>query len=601
MNEADEPNPPEVPPILPNQIKSPTPPPPPGNYWLKRLLACNPFYLVSVALLLYGCYRISLEPGIFGKESAHLIFNFSSLQTYELLLVVTAIFLARRRIWYDSTLLVGLENLLLLVPFILFTQAALLPNKEMIWAMSIIGGLMAVLRLGSLKWLIANLNFPPRLLWIGFGMLAVNVALSIIYRTLHESKFGTKLESGPAYETNEYVWMLLLPFLCSLALILPRPKQPGQLWPERARIPMGLFGLWSAGTAVHLYCLGYVYDFSLRGELLAPTIWILAWVIYARMIFLSPAKKPAAVEATANLSPFPQHQAEAIALSLPAGKGRGEGDGGVLKSRIHETDLGTRERFLLILPILATFIACWPESNKVFFTLTLFNLAIYAVTARRRRDNPLVRHLALFSLAALIAGFPENWGLNLVPHFTRDKSIGIATAGYCLLWAVRSTDPRIGIFGAFVSAITALVAGGGEENAAHWAVQIGLVFLLLHSLRWTDVEHTGAMVFRIIASSLWIVHSVIWTHATGRPWMPCLLALTVLAIYLVVRVLRGHWSARVIPLAASLVILAGPAEIGGNKLETFPTGLLSVIGSFFLFAIGTVTALTRHRWHKKPM
>ena len=40
------------------------------------------------------------------------------------------------------------------------------------------------------------------------------------------------------------------------------------------------------------------------------------------------------------------------------------------------------------------------------------------------------------------------------------------------------------------------------------------------------------------------------------------LALTVLAIYLVVRVLRGHWSARVIPLAASLVILAGPAEIG---------------------------------------
>ena len=68
--------------------------------------------------------------------------------------------------------LVGLENLLLLVPFILLTQAALLPNKEMIWAMSIIGGLMAVLRLGSLKWLIANLNFPPRLLWIGFGMLA---------------------------------------------------------------------------------------------------------------------------------------------------------------------------------------------------------------------------------------------------------------------------------------------------------------------------------------------------------------------------------------------------------------------------------------------
>lgn len=584
MNEADEPNPPEVPPTLPNQIKSTLPPPPPGNYWLKRLLACNPFYLVSVALLLYGCYRISLEPGIFGKESAHLLFNFSSLQTYELLLVITAIFLARRRIWYDSTLLVGLENLLLLVPFILLTQAALLPNKEMIWAMSIIGGLMAVLRLGSLKWLIAKLNFPPRLLWIGFGTLAVNVALSIIYRTLHESKFGTKLESGPAYETNEYVWMLLLPFLCSLALILPRPKQPGQLWPERAWIPMGLFGLWTAGTAVHLYCLGYVYDFSLRGELLAPTIWVLAWIIYARV---SPLCKVACLETSPGSRP-----------PLPTGEGRGEGEGSVLKSRIHETDLGRLERFLLILPICATFLACWPQFNKVFFTLTLFNLAIYAATARRRRHNPLLRHLALFSLAALIAGFPENWGASLVPHFTRDKSIGIAIAGYCLLWAVRSTDPRIGILGALVSAITTLIAGGGEENAAHWAVQIGLVFLLLHSLRWRDIEHTGAMVLRIIASSLWIVHSVIWTHATGRPWMPCLLALTVLAIYLVARVLRGDWSARIIPLAASLVILAGPAELGGNKLETFPTGLLSVIGSFLLFVMGTAAALTRHRWHK---
>src|SRR4051812_13886376 len=79
----------------------------PLMYWLKRFLACNPFYLVSVALLLYGCYRISMEPKLFGQESLHLVFNFSSLQFYEILLVLTAIFLARRQIWYDSTLLVG--------------------------------------------------------------------------------------------------------------------------------------------------------------------------------------------------------------------------------------------------------------------------------------------------------------------------------------------------------------------------------------------------------------------------------------------------------------------------------------------------------------
>jgi hypothetical protein len=80
--------------------------------------------------------------------------------------------------------------------------------------------------------------------------------------------------------------------------------------------------------------------------------------------------------------------------------------------------------------------------------------------------------------------------------------------------------------------------------------------------------------------------------------MPCVLAATVFLTYVAARVVRGHWNSRVIPLAALLVILAGPAELGGNKLETFPTGLLAVVGSFLLFAMGTVAALTRHRWHK---
>ena len=46
-----------------------------------------------------------------------------------MLLVTTAIVLARRRIWYDSTLLVGLENLLVFVPFILISQAALIDQN----------------------------------------------------------------------------------------------------------------------------------------------------------------------------------------------------------------------------------------------------------------------------------------------------------------------------------------------------------------------------------------------------------------------------------------------------------------------------------------
>ena len=37
------------------------------SYWLKRFLACNPFYLVSAALLLFGFYRISVDPGFLSR------------------------------------------------------------------------------------------------------------------------------------------------------------------------------------------------------------------------------------------------------------------------------------------------------------------------------------------------------------------------------------------------------------------------------------------------------------------------------------------------------------------------------------------------------
>ena len=103
------------------------------SFWARRLLVCNPFYLLSAALLLFGLYRVSIDRNFLSQEVAQIAFNLTSLQLYEILLVVTAIFLARRSIWYESTLLAGLENMLLFVPFILISQAALL-NERCVWA-----------------------------------------------------------------------------------------------------------------------------------------------------------------------------------------------------------------------------------------------------------------------------------------------------------------------------------------------------------------------------------------------------------------------------------------------------------------------------------
>src|SRR5580693_9122677 len=145
MNENDQTNVP--PPVVPSPelVPPPTlPKPRPLSWWLRKFLACNPFYLVSAVLLLYGCYRVSIDAPFFSRETARLLFNFTSVQAYEILLVLVAIFLSRRSLWYDSTLLVGLENLLVFVPFILISQAAL-TDASMTAMICAAGVLLAIL------------------------------------------------------------------------------------------------------------------------------------------------------------------------------------------------------------------------------------------------------------------------------------------------------------------------------------------------------------------------------------------------------------------------------------------------------------------------
>ena len=53
--------------------------------WLRLVLAGNPFYLLSAALLLFGINRLSVDPEFLGEELHKLAFNFSALQIYEIL------------------------------------------------------------------------------------------------------------------------------------------------------------------------------------------------------------------------------------------------------------------------------------------------------------------------------------------------------------------------------------------------------------------------------------------------------------------------------------------------------------------------------------
>jgi len=560
MNDNDEspvPNVSSVPsPINPNQdfatspnLPSPQPNnvPRPLSWWLRKFFACNPFYLVSAALLLYGCYRVSIDETFIDHETARLLFNFSSVQVYELLLMGVAIFLARRCLWYDSMVLVGLENLLVFVPFILLSQAAL-TGPWLTGSVCGAGVILAALRFGGLKRYFAELNLPGSLLGVGSILLALNVALPLTYRHYINFKIGTHLDAGPDYLMNECMWILVLPAALALANLLPRARTSKDFLPQSPWLPLGLFALWITVTGVHLWVLDYVYGYYLRTDLFAPVGWVLAWTVFWHV----PAK-PAAL------------------------------------------------KYALMLPVVAVpFLANAPGTEKTYLALMALNVAAFGVLRFLRGGNPFARqagHLAYASAVLLIAGLPENWIQAAMPGTTAGGCVAAGLAGYLLFWTAWLRNPKLAVAGAFLFGTAIAVVSDGHLNA-NWALQGGFVFFLLHSLRWNDAEHAGAGAGRNFIAILWAIHAFAWMNCEGtRFWMPFIPGLLVLALYCVLLPCRGIWRWLAIPLSALAVILSGPCCVAMDRLRSTPAGLLAVIASFLFLGLGTVAALTREFWH----
>lgn len=546
MNNDDQASVPPTTPAAPASIPDVAPVyPKPLSWWLKKLFACNPFYLVSAALLLYGCYRVAIDAPMFNLETARLLFNFTSVQVYEVLLVFTAIFLARRKIWYDSTLLVGLENLLVFVPFILISLAALI-DSGMAVQMCIGGAVVAAVRFGSLKKYFKQLNLPGRLLEIGGLMLAMNVALPLLYRHFGETKIGIHIPSGPAYVMNEFTWLLILPAVLALANLVPRAEAGGDLPPQRRWLPFGMFALWMGVTGVHLYALDYIYQFEFRAELFAPAVWVLAWTAF-RMI--------------------PSYQ------FLP-------------------------KYSLMILPALTPLLAMTSPGTKTFIILTGLNVALCVVASVLDRNNRIARHLAFGSALLLFAGLPQTVIFTLHPELNRVGCLEATLAAYVILLTALSRNPKLAVIGALTFGCSVLAMINHQANAIHWAWQAGLGFALLHSLRWNDAENPGANLVRGLAALMWVTHSFVWMNAdVGRFWMPLIPAGIVLAVCVLCKFSELQWAKIIVPITALLVMTAGPCCAVFEGIRAASAGLLAMAGSFLLFGIGTIAALTRKHWH----
>lgn len=550
MNEHDE-SEKTAPPIFsaPADVP-PAPPPRPLSYWIKRLLVCNPFYLVSAALLLFGMYRLSVDRNLFAEEISQLAFNLSSLEFYEILLVGTAIYLAARRIWYDSTLLVALENLLIFVPFILLSQVALISTRA-VWIVCLVTALLAVIRIASLKRCFAQLNLPKAALVLGLILLLVNIGLLATYRIVGETKMGWKPDSGRDFVINQLTWLVILPAALALANFLPHARETGSLEPQRRWLPVGFFSLWIAATGVHLYCLNYVYNFAFGIHMLVPAFWMLAWTAFRRV-------------------------PDVFALE------------------------NQKVKFALaVAPLLVTFLAASQSGSKIFFALGLLNSFIFGLMCLRERNHPFAWHLLFASVVLLICGLPAEWIRVVTPALERGHYVAAGIGVYLLFYILMSRDPKVGMLGSILVATLVAVLFSKHGVELHWAAQSGFVFLLLHSLGWADLEHPGANVVRGIAAMLWVAETILWVRFGAAMWMPCVPGGIVLASYLVTQLLRGRWDSLIILPAASIsAVLSGPGNFLFEMLRSAPGGLLAIIGSFLLFALGTAIALTKHRWHQ---
>jgi hypothetical protein len=536
MNES-----PSCPPVLPLESATNESP---LLVWARRLLACNPFYLISATCLLYGLYRLTLEPSFQRGALSQLAAIFGSLQLYEVLLVVTAIFLVSRRIWYDATLLVSLENMLVLVSFILITLATF-QGPTVAWVVCGMTIAFAATKYWSIKRFFRELNLPLPLLGIGGSILAINVFVSFYCKEV------LKVDVAPLEGCSYYAWLFGLPLLLGLVNLLKLPTH----WPngaaERSWLPLLTMAIWIVVSAIHLWCIDYIYDLPWQIASLAPLAWVGTWTAFYRIR-----------DFTATPS---------------AG----------LKT------------FLLGLPMVAVFLGIGNATASVVLGLAVLNVAIYGFISLRQPERQDVRHFLLVSLACLVGALPDSLGRILFVGYERSHWVVAALVSYTIGHALWSARPYMGAIGAITAALSARELLDRFPDSGHFTIATGLVFLLIHSLRWHDEDYAYAARLRMATAAAWVLQTLIWVPRDGAAagWTAVGLAALVLFAYLLVYVVSRRWAARVIPIAAMLVLLLPPVK---TVTVVTSTGFLAIGMAFVLCGIGTLFALYQDRWICRP-
>ncbi len=500
--------------------------------WLRRFVICNPFYLASAAVLLFGLGQINHDARFVTTETRQLLFQFGALQAYGCLVICTALWLVRRRVWYDSALLVVVENGLVLAPFLVISQAVLIDASLAVYLAA--GGALAVIGRGwSVRRFYTRFQMPDRAWLIGLLVLAVNVGLPLVYRT----RVDTDWHAG-----NRVLWLGVLPFLAVLPNVLLRTRRWDGIAPEQSWLPLMMQGLWIAGTAVHAWSVAWIDKTPTPPWMLVPlamaTCWTLEW------------------------------------------RHRDFGPG---------TYIGLRAT-VMVLACAAPF---WPTpETPVLMLLAGINAALFLVRAAcaapdSRRLSVSYGIAASISVLRLIGAIP---GIESILGNEPAWNLGAILGGAAILAMVfRTRNPVMGLLGAFAAAIGTGFVVRWEQP--HVSIQFGALLGLVHSFRWSSDKRADVLVGRGVVAGVAMVDALAWAWDPSRTaaWTPGAVGLILLVAILVARRAIGlpAWG-----IAFALYEVAVTPAVW--TVVNTPTGFLALGASLTLFAVGTALATRRH-------
>lgn len=525
---------------------------------VRYLLAGNPFFIFSAVLLLYAMRRLSFDSRLFSTELSQLIFNFSSFQFYELILIGTAIFLARRRIWYDSTLLVFIENLFAFVPLMLVSQALLVENSVAAY-LCIGGAVLFAFRTGALSRFIRSLNFPPRLLAFALILLLANVAAPVLTRQLHRDLTAAKWDDVAMRLANAE-WFVAAPLLVLTGLLLTTKPKESPAYFSRKEFPLLTMLIWISGTCVHFYCINYVYGLpsgNLRIALAAPAIWTACWVLWLR--------------------------ANDVKWTL---------------AKCGEF----YDKILLVASTAILLVPAYSNDRIMLLVLGTMNITLFAVLSFKTKDWFNVLLLAISSAMTAAAMRINITASSAISHteIQFGETFWMAVGAFLFIRAVVSRDARYGLLAGFLAAVFAPILFPGVRHPFA-VMEIGLGFMVLHSIRWDDKLDRHSNAARVFVTAIWLVNSVAlacsdYTHSF---WAVFTCGLVIFVAAFVTRWMAGYWAHRLLPFAALAAMAMPPVFKSIDVIDQVPGGLLVLLASFLLFAAGIMTALLRSRWLTK--